>query len=460
MPGVGHGSVALVGALRDPPGQARGGVEVLRAGPRPRQVLELEQRAAVPGFEGLGGGAEGAATDRALEPVGVPGGGHPRSADEGEHVLGAHRARGGAKQRQEPPPDRGAGERDVGLHRHGDREIGQDRLVEARVAIGRAEHDGDVVRLDPGRDQTRDLAPDLLGLAALAGGLHQHESVVRLEPVGAIAKEGALEVMEDLALGVRGVGLERAPGKPAALGQLLVEPRPGGKRGAVLVGNRDRDLRRVRQRRDQLELLDREVVEPVDEHRATRPRRGVCLERGHCAIGDQVIVAVSEGVASRGVLPVQGRELAEIWRIGAGGRGVGRERGGIEERCLCLADQRRQGGGEAGPDRRPGERSRSGPLNRAPHHMKALVLGQRGRHDPASRLGDVLEQAPEGPNRDAEHRAPVARRAELALDAIGVVEPRHDEYGIALELRFQERQDLPCLTRVRRSDDQRKSHAL
>ena len=93
-----------------------------------------------------------------------------------------------------------------------------------------------------------------------------------------------------------------------------------------------------------------------------------------------------------------------------------------------------------------------------PDRVQPLFVAERGRQRGAGRLGDVLEQALEGPDRDAEHRIAVAGAlAQLALEAVGVVERGHDQHGIAVERRLEAREDLPGAAGVRGPDDQRDS---
>ena len=82
---------------------------------------------------------------------------------------------------------------------------------------------------------------------------------------------------------------------------------------AVLPGQSDGHVGARRELADQLELLDRQVVEAVEEDRAHSPGVGPLAERGGRGGGEGVVVVQTELVAKREVGLVERRDLELVW---------------------------------------------------------------------------------------------------------------------------------------------------
>ena len=238
----------------------------------------------------------------------------------------------------------------------------------------------------------------------------------------------------------------------------LQQGRPGREREvAVLVGKGDGDLGRRREGTDQVELVRGEVVEPIEEDRPAAPEGGglgsaAGSPRGRCR-------SCRPSRGGRG--PRRSRRRERRRRRGRPTpRGfpplLRRRRARARRPGGRRADARRPAGSRAVPAERP-----SGPRARRRSAIAAEIAPRRWAGvssapggAPAA-VGDGVEEAAEGHHRGAEDRALLA---ELALEAVDVVDGRDDQHRIALQDVDQRAPDEAGAAGVGGSVDQRERH--
>ena len=222
-----------------------------------------------------------------------------------------------------------------------------------------------------------------------------------------------------------------------------------------LVGQRHGDVGGRGQPTDQVQLISRQVVEPVEEDRPA-PELALGPEQLDGVAGDAVGVDRFEPVAHPRVAGEEGGDVAKVGRAleRAGSRFHVRR---LETRALQLVEQPLEGEWEAGPQGRAAQRPQlRAPLgHRGGDGAEALRRGQERARGGAPRRGHGPEQAAEGHHVGSEHR-PV--RAELLLEGIDVVEGRHDEDRIAIEHGDQATPDAAGAAGIRWSVDQFQGH--
>ncbi len=276
--------------------------------------------------------AQQAALDPVADPLRLAGAG----PHEGEQLLAAGLGQARARERAEAASGGGSSQR----HRRLDRDRDPESLEHAReqgpVAIGMPQDHGDAVRRNSAGEQPGDLAADGLGLAALAAAFEHRDPIVGLHAGGACLEQVSVEVAQRGALRVAVV-----EGKLALLhaAELVAKPRqqhgPGSERLAVLVVDGDRDRAGAGQRRQQLELLLGQVVEPVQKHRTGAPGARSLEQAGRdLAKGGMGIVAAGS-VPHADVGLIQPGELGLVGAI-LELRGRARERAGGDPARLEL----------------------------------------------------------------------------------------------------------------------------
>ena len=355
------------------------------------------------------------------------------------------------------PPTAVAGIGDLRVER-GRNAVGLEHRGDQRAAPARVAHDHrDLFRVGTRREQASDLRRDRLGLAALPGRAQEDEALVRRALHRLARAEPALEVEEERRLGVGGVGrgllhrvepdlLERSEQRRVPLLEHPV---------AALERQRYGHLDRRHQRSDQVQLVARQVVEPVEED-GSPPEAGVGAQQLDRLARDDVGIHGPEPVAHPRVAGEEGGDVAHI------GRPLERARRRfdvrrLEARTLQLVEQACQRRGEAGVPAGAAQRT---------HPFPPVVRGSRDgaeplrrREDPAGRRAAAgchrVEQAVEGHHVGAED-GPVC--AELPLEGVDVVAGRDDEDRVALEHRDQPAPDAAGAARVGWSVDQLQRH--
>ena len=167
---------------------------------------------------------------------------------------------------------------------------------------------------------------------------------------------------EQGALRVRRLGLDRRLlDRADPFAQLAKQARPCRQRRVPrLEGQRHGHLRQPGQGRHQLELVWRQVVEPIEEDGAIAPEGAVAAQQRDCLAGDPVRVDSAAVLADLGVAGKEGGDVAEVGRS-LQGRGTGLDGVGADSGRLQLVQQAVEGAGEAGreAERPNGPRRRS-----------------------------------------------------------------------------------------------------
>ena len=383
----------------------------LRRFAQPHQVARRLALLALPQGQGRLHVLDPAPPQRALEPVDPAGGGARRPPQVAQQVTRPPRPELGLQQRHQGAADRGAGDLQLRLQggRHPVRlEGGGDR----RPAPGRvAQGDRDLVRVGAAGEQLRDLGCDRFRLAPGPGRAQQGQALVRLARLRPRRAEFAGELEEQGTVGVAAVGRgRRLLGDPDSLPQLAQQPRPCRQRRVPLfVGKGDGYLGQRRQRRDQVELVRREVVEPVEEERAPAPEGAVAPQRRDRLAGDPVGVDPAAALAGLGVAGEEGGEVAEVGGA-LEGRGAGRDRVGLDPGRLQLVEQPLEGARRSPAARQSAAAARAGrgwprPRPRSP----AVAAPPRARPPAAPR--PRWRRCGTGPRRSSPPRpAPTPRR--------------------------------------------------
>ena len=402
------------------------------------------------------GRAELVAADPVLDPVRD----RLRDARPGAHerqqilrgALGCARA----SQRGETSADGGMRQRNPRLDRDGDPESVENLRVEEAVGLGMAEHDRDVVGCHAAGEQARDLSPDRLRLAPLAGALQKRDPVVRSDPRRPGLEQDLVELAKRGAFGVLAVEGKLAFHGPVQLvTQSGHQPGPGRERFTILVVDGDRDLAGARERCQQLQLLLRQVVEAVDQHRPVAPGGGPVAQAGRNAARGGVRVVSFRRHPPLHVRCVKARQLllmAAAFELGGGaGKLIG-----FHQRRLELADQPLEHGREPWPRGGAAQQRQLGVTNRIADQGEPLCRGQEGTNPRAGRGSDLVDQVAKGPDRGPNHGATLP--AQLPLEPVGVVERGNHQDRIAVQRGLEARADLPGAAGVRRPDYQGEGH--
>ena len=273
---LGHGTLAADGRLGDPACLLPGLAQQLGSGLRLAQLPDLPQAIARrspswwPGLERLVGRAQPAAQQPALEPVDLRRRGDAGGAQVGEQVRGAASTDRGLEQRDQPRAGGGPGGGQVGLHRDRNAEARQHPAVERTARARVAQDDRDLARwafrrrgaARPRRPRPR---PPRARPRRRAGRRR------RRSPLGSPASPKRRSTSNRVTL-LRepGLGLQRARSRRPSMSLSWAKRAPSrqGQRLAVLPGQGDRHLGVGGELSHQLQLLDRQVVEAVEEDRA------------------------------------------------------------------------------------------------------------------------------------------------------------------------------------------------
>ncbi len=420
----------------------------LRPGPRPRR------------------GAHSMPADLSFELVHLLGVlDQPRRAQVIEQVIGSwplwveQRAAG---QREQRPPDGGAGQRGPPLERDGDPVAAKHPLDQRPAALGGAVDDRDLLAGEAGAEQLEHLGGDQLGLGQLAAGLQQRDRLARIDPLRSGLEQAPLEVVQHRARTRRVMLAERRQldhplGERAKLLDGFGPHRQGRTPG--LVGERDRDLgpHHPSQRLDRVAFQPVQVIEAVEEHRLGPPPARGGAQGVERAPGEKLGVDPGELLQPRGVHPV---DLPHVPRISVSSPVLpgpaphgGREPIGGDQRALELGDQLACGGRKSGRARRLAQDVEARAVQGLLEHPLALQRGESPARI-AGPGGDLARQPGEGEDR-AEHR-PTGGQLTAVVSRVG--RSRDDQDRAAGGGGGEGAQHLPGLRRVRGSQDEGQRH--
>ena len=340
-----------------------------------------------------------------------------------------------AQEREERLAERRLADPDAALDRIRHLELRQRCLELCPLALDARADDEDLFRPRPASDQLQRLVGDELERAARTGAFEEPDRALeRRRRRGIVGEEVALEVRE---LG-RG---DLAVARPELLDAPVRERAevPGRARERLerrpvrLVRERDGHLGTAGERFQERPLRSGQVLEPVGEDGAPRPR----VELPGHSIG---------GVAPQEVA-VPEAELVELRAIGGVEQcEVAAEIGGLDEARLELGQRGPERVREAREPRRRAEAVEGRGRNSRADEQLPLGIG-RDRIARAACARDPLEDVVERPDVAREQRS--ALREELALDALDVRPVRHDEHRITVERAQIALQEQSHLARVR-----------
>jgi hypothetical protein len=190
------------------------------------------------------------------------------------------------------------------LHRDGNAEARQHPAVEGTARARISQDDRDLARWRSVAEEPGDFSAHGLHLGELTRGGEQRDASVVLHWVTGLT-EAALHLEQRAAGGEPGFGLQPLDRDALDVPELGEEGASRqGQRLAVLPGQSDRHLDVGGELSHQLQLLDREVVEAVEEDRRF-PGLGPCPQRGGRRRGPRVGVVEAELVSNLQVGLVQ-----------------------------------------------------------------------------------------------------------------------------------------------------------
>ncbi len=335
----------------------------------------------------------------------------------------------------------GAGQRaghvEVGLDGDGDPEPREHAPVERAEPFGLAQDDGDLARRDsPSSSRPAIARADGLGLGQLAGGGQQLDARRRWatgspRSSGGSPKRRSTSNSERLAVNSGSASRCSSTSRPRSrAARRTGAPRASVSTVAVLPGQGDRDVGGAEQRPQQVELLDGQVVEPVEEDGPGAP--GVRALAAAPRSPRPRACGSPRGRARRGPRSRPRRGGRPRPRRGRPRRRAGREGRGVDAGRLQVGDQlveRRLRSRRCAED---AARSFSPPARR-----DRLARDPRAL-DRASAAGatrtSVACATSENSRSNVQTVAPTTgptRPRQFALEPLGVVERGHDQHGVA-----------------------------
>ena len=365
-------------------------------------------------------------------------------ADEREQVAAAASEPGEAQKRQECPAERRLRQAERPVQRVRDAERAERRLERRTHPVERGTDDEDLLGSRAGPDQAEHLVGDELEGRTRAGGLEEPDRAVDgRRGRNDVGEQRALEVRQRRmrVLGVARRQLLDAPGRePREIGGRALERGEG--RPRRLVRERDSHVRPAGERLEQAPLRRGQVLEPVGVDRAAVPG----LELAGDAVGRVPPAQV-------GVPEVEAVELGAVRAVELGEVAVEIVR--VEQAGLQLGDRR--------PERVRKTREACGAVEISePRRSDHTAEQQRplritgDRSCTAVTGGDPLEQVVERADRPAEQRT--AAPEQVALDALDIRAVRHDQDGLAGDIREIPLEQQRDFAGVRRSGEQRQTH--